>query len=129
MPKATFLAVNTAPEFKVMTCSITMHLPLREVENALELLQSVRVRVQVKPGCLLSLVTRNANDADCLYYTEKWESEAAFRRHVQSDDFQRVLIAMDLCREEPQIVVGKLLGHSGIEYLRQLRETPGAKVQ
>ena len=107
-----------------MTCSITMRLPLQEVDNALQLLQSVKIRSKAKSGCILSLVTRNANEQDCLYYTEKWESEAAFRRHVQSDDFQRVLIAMDLCREEPQIVVGELLGHSGIDYLRQLRETP-----
>jgi quinol monooxygenase YgiN len=123
------MAMNTSPELRVMTCSITLHLPLREVDDALRLIQSARVRIQAKPGCMLCLLTRNANEEDCLYYTEKWESEAAFRRHVQSDEFQRVLIAMDLCREEPQIVVGELLGHSGIEYLRQLRDKPEEKAQ
>jgi len=129
MPIAIRMAVNTSPAIKVMTCSVILHLPLLEVDNALQLLQSVKARIQAKPGCLLCLVTRNANEDDCLYYNEKWESEAAFRRHVQSDEFQRVLIAMDLCREEPQIEVGELLGHSGIEYLRQLRETMGEKVK
>ena len=106
-----------------------MHLPLKEMENALRLLLSVKDRVQAKPGCLFCLVSRNANEEDGLYYTEKWETEAAFRRHVRSEEFQRVLIAMDLCSEEPQIVVGDLLGRGGIEYLRQMREVPGETVQ
>ena len=124
MPIAMSTVMNLSPELRITTCSVTMRLPVREVENALQLLQSVKARVQTKSGCLLCLVTRNAHEDDCIYYTEKWESEAAFRRHVRSEEFQRVLIAMDLCREEPQIVVGELLGHSGIDYLRQLREKP-----
>jgi hypothetical protein len=32
-------------------------------------------------------------------------------------------MAMDMSREEPQVVVGNLSGHSGIDHLRAIRET------
>jgi len=35
---------------------------------------------------------------------------------------RRVLIAADLCCDEPRIVVGNLSGHLGMEFLRKLRE-------
>ena len=53
---------------------------------------------------------------------EEWESAEAFRRHIRSEEFRRVLVAVDMCCEEPQIVIGNLSGHSGMEYLRKLRD-------
>jgi hypothetical protein len=42
------------------------------------------------------------------------ESREAFREHVRSEEFRRVLIAMDMSSEEPRIVVGDLPAHSGM---------------
>ena len=68
----------------------------------------------------------DAADAGLVHYLEEWESaEALSRRHVRSEEFRRVLIAMDLCCEEPRIVTGNLSGHIGMEYLRKLREEEG----
>jgi len=53
---------------------------------------------------------------------EEWESEEAFREHVQSEESLRVLIAVDMSCEEPRTVVGNLPGRSGMACLRALRE-------
>ena len=52
---------------------------------------------------------------------------ATFRQFVVFSPLadRRVLIAVDLCSEEPRIVVGNLSGHSGMEYLRKLQEEGG----
>jgi len=52
---------------------------------------------------------------------------ATFRQFVVFSPLadRRVLIAVDLCSEEPWIVIGNLPGHSGMEYLRKLREEGG----
>ena len=42
---------------------------------------------------------------------------------IKDEEFRRVLIALDMSSEEPRIVVGTLSGHSGMEYLRELRES------
>ena len=45
----------------------------------------------------------------------------AFRKHLRSEEFRRVLMAMDMCCEEPKVLVGNLSGGSGMDYLRELR--------
>jgi quinol monooxygenase YgiN len=64
----------------------------------------------------------DAADGGLVHYREEWESPEAFHKHVRSEEFRRVLIAVDLCCEEPRIVVGNLSGRNGMEHLRELRE-------
>lgn len=106
----------------VVTCSVDMHFSLKDVAVAVPLLLSGVSRTEAKAGCLACSVARDAVDPARVRYSETWSNETAFRRHVQSQDFQRVLAAMDLCCEEPQVVVGNLAGHRGIAYLQHLRD-------
>jgi quinol monooxygenase YgiN len=85
-------------------------------------LLSVRGYIQAKLGCRACEVGMEAEDAGLVHYREEWESAEAFHRHIRSEEFRRVLVAVDMCCEEPQIVIGNLSGHSGMEYLRKLRD-------
>jgi len=69
-------------------------------------------------------MARDAGEEGTLRYTEEWMSEDAFRRHVQSEDFWPILIAMDLCSTEPQVRIGDLAVRGGLDLLLQLREAP-----
>jgi quinol monooxygenase YgiN len=104
------------------TCSIDMRFAPKDVDRAVQLLLSVTGHTQAKRGCRACRVGMEAAEKGLVHYREEWDSENAFQRHVQSEEFRRVLVAMDLCCEEPQIVIGNLSGHRGMEYLRQLRE-------
>jgi hypothetical protein len=66
-------------------------------------------------------VACDATQEGLIHYHEVWVSEAAFKLHVRSKEFWRVLTAMDLCVEEPKVVVGNLSGHVGMAHLRALR--------
>jgi len=114
--------MNSDNGLSLATCSIDMRFASGDVENAVRLLLSVKGNIQAKRGCRDCGVRVDATDAGLIHYLEEWESEEAFRQHVRSEDFRRVLIAVDLCCEEPRIVVGNLSGHSGMEHLRRLRE-------
>jgi len=107
------------------TCSIDMRFPSKDVDHAVRLLLSVKGNIQAKSGCRVCDIRMDADDAGLVHYREEWESAEVFHRHVQSEEFRRVLIAVDLCSEEPRIVVGNLSGHLGMEYLRKLREEEG----
>ena len=113
----------SAGRLNLTTCSIDMCFPAGSVEHALRLLLSVKGEILTKRGCRACDVSTEAADAGVVHYREEWESEAAFREHVRSEEFRRVLIALDLSSEEPRIVVGDLSGHGGMEYLRELRES------
>jgi quinol monooxygenase YgiN len=104
------------------TCTIDMRFDSEKLDHAVRLLLSVQGDILRKNGCHDCNVGKDATEAGLVHYREEWESMDAFTRHVQSEEFRRVLIAMDLCCEEPRVVVADLSGQIGMEYLRKLRE-------
>jgi quinol monooxygenase YgiN len=114
--------MNPNDRLSLATCSIDMRFESKEMEHAVRLLLSVRRTIQAKRGCRACEVGMDATDPGRVHYLEEWESAEDFYRQVRSEEFRRILIAVDLCREEPKIVVGHLSGHLGMEQLRKLRE-------
>lgn len=97
----------------------------KDIDQALHLLVSAIGRTEAKPGCLECMATRDAAAEDRVRYSEEWTSKSAFQRHLRSEEFRRVLVAMDMCTEEPKVVVGSLSGRSGMAHLRAMREEAG----
>ena len=117
--------MNTEATSTQVTCSFDMRFAPENMERATHLLLSVMERIRVKRGCRTCTVSNDAIERDVVLYREDWDSEEFFQQHVRSDDFRRVLFAIDLCCEEPKIMVANLSGHIGMEYLRGLREKKG----
>jgi len=117
--------MNPGNRLSFVTCSIDMRFDPKDVNHAIRMLLSVRGSIQAKRGCRACEVGMEASEPGLVHYREEWETEDVFHQHVQSEEFRRVLIALDLCCEEPRIVVGNLSGHSGMEYLRKLLEEEG----
>jgi quinol monooxygenase YgiN len=107
----------------LVTCSIDMNFAPKDVGHAVQLLLSVSGSIQAKRGCRTCKVWIDAADAGWIHYSEEWESREDFYQNIQSEEFRRVLIAVDMGCEEPKIVVGNLSGQSGMACLLQLRET------
>ena len=107
------------------TCSVDMRFASKDVDQAVLLLLSVKEYIQAKHGCRACRVGMDASDKGLVHYFEEWESAEVFQKHIQSEEFRRVLIAVDLCCEDPRIMIGDLSGHIGMEYLRKLREEDG----
>jgi quinol monooxygenase YgiN len=95
----------------------------KDVDHAVRLLLSVKGRIEAKRGCRACEIGMEVPEEGLVHYREEWESEEAFQRHVQSEEFRRVLIALDLCSEEPRIVVGNLSGRTEMSHLLKLRES------
>lgn len=104
-------------------CSIRMCFHPENIEQMMVLLESVVGMTRSKRSCLVCSVARDVTDRDWVYYTEVWSERSAFEQHVRSDTFQRVLVAMDQCREEPEVVFGSLEGQVGIASLQELHES------
>jgi quinol monooxygenase YgiN len=109
----------------LVTCVIDMRFATKDADRARRLLLSVKGNIQRKHGCRACDVAMDADDHDLVHYREEWESEELFQQHVQSEEFRRVLIAVDMCCEEPRIMVGNLSGQIGMAYLLKVREEMG----
>lgn len=110
----------------VVSLSIDMRLAPERIDQAIQLLVSVGGRIEANPGCTDCLVSRDSILNDRVRYSESWISEDAFHRHLKSEEFRHVLYAMDMCREEPQVVIGNFAGHTGLVYLQKLCDRQGA---
>jgi quinol monooxygenase YgiN len=121
--------MDSGNRFHLTTCSIDMRIDPKDVDHGVRMLLSVRGGIQAKRGCRACEVGIEASEPGLVHYREEWESEDVFHQHVQSEEFRRVLIALDLCCEEPRIVFGNLSGRTGMADLLNLRENvtiPGA---
>ena len=113
--------MNRRSLIDLATLCIDMRFSPADLDGALRLLSSVVGATEAKAGCRSCSVARDASDGGLVRYREEWDSEPAFRRHVRSTEFQRVLVAIDLASEEPEVMVGNLSGRLGLESLRELR--------
>ena len=104
-----------------MTCSIDMHFPRADLDEAMRLLHSVVGVTEARQGCRACTVIQDAVDDSRVLYSEVWDSRNRFHEHVRTDEFRRVLLAMDMCCEQPQVFVENLAGRRGLAHLRTLR--------
>ena len=122
MLTAIYTRVKSDEQKQIVTCSIDMRFKGQRLGQAVQLLVSAVGCTEAKAGCRECRVVRDATEEERVSYSEQWDSEPAFQRHLKSDEFHRVLVAMELSCEEPKVVVGSLTGHRGIAYLQALRE-------
>lgn len=115
------MGMDTNDFLNLKTCSIILHYSPERVDAAVQLLLSVVGQIEVKPGCRSCWVGRSVAEDSWINYREEWDSEKAFCLHIRSEEFHRVLAAMDLCDEEPRVMIGILKANCGIEFLRKLR--------
>lgn len=104
------------------TCSIAMRFNPEALQHALDLLLLGTGPIRAKRGCRSCRVERDASEEGLVRYSEEWESDEAFGRHLQSEEFWRVLLAMDMCSEEPEVAIGALSAQYGLEALQVMRE-------
>jgi quinol monooxygenase YgiN len=115
--------MNLDNRVDTVTCRIDMRFRSETLDSAIELLMSGIGITEATPGCRSCLLARDISDRSRIHYSEEWETEEDLVRRLKSEEFRRVLAAMDMCCSEPLVWIGDLSGQSGFEYLRELRET------
>jgi len=97
-----------------------------QVGAACQLLSSAAGQIREKSGCCSCHVGGDLLDPDVVWYAEEWASEDSLQRNVRSEDFFRVLVAMDMAVVEPEVRVGQSQCRSGMDVLRALCARPEA---
>ena len=57
----------------------------------------------VRPGCLHCSLYSNTSNDDELILLEKWDSQEALDRHIRSDEFRKIIAAIETAKEPPEI--------------------------
>lgn len=113
--------MKTCRHDESVSCSVTMRFASEAAAHgAQELLLSTVACTNAKNECLDCRMVMESSDPGYIRYTEQWSSEAAFVVHAASGEFRRVLNAIDLCSEMPEVKVERLFTDNGLECFQQI---------
>ena len=84
-------------------------------------LGSVLGPTRVLLGCLSCRLHQDLQNTNVLTLIEEWESREALDRHVRSDHYRKILAAMDLASEPPEIQFCSVASKAGMELIEELR--------
>ena len=94
----------------------------------LDVLRSVIVPTRLKSGCMDCAVYTDQGEEQTILYLEQWQSRKPLDRHIRSELYFRVLSAMELAKEAPEIYFHEVSDTKGFEYIEALR-TPSPENQ
>lgn len=96
--------------------------PSRKHRNdLLGILASVRDLTQTIPGCLGCWLDDGGYLRGPVSYVEEWESEAGLRQHLRSDLYGRLLVALELASQPPEIYFHTATETRGMELIEDVR--------
>jgi quinol monooxygenase YgiN len=99
--------------------------------QVIELLRSVQDLTRPSPGCVGCWLSEEDFLHNHIRYAEQWESEEALHEHIRSDLYRRVLAAMELSKQQPEVrfyYCSETKGLELIEAARRQEELHGARL-
>ena len=104
--------------------TIRMLIPLNKQSEALEILEMVKVQTQFEPGCISTRLYLGVDEARAIMIEELWTSEEDILHHLQSEDYHRVLLVVEMAEERPEIRFDTIRHSSGVETIEKARSRP-----
>ena len=98
----------------------------RHRSEIVNLIQPIIGPTEARPGCLFSRLYCETDDDDSLVLLQKWQSQEDADKFIKSNHFKRVLAAMDLASQAPEISFNTISSEAGMEAIEKLRLAPQA---
>jgi len=90
-------------------------------DAVVELLRHIQNAVRGRSGCVDSGVFEQCSGERAILYLEQWQSDEELSRHIQSDLYLRVLLALELACRKPEISYFEVVDVRGMEWIENLR--------
>lgn len=95
--------------------------PAQRRADVLEILRAARGPVLAQPGCSACHVYEDHGDEPAVVLVEMWESQSALEKHLRSEDYRRILEAMELSAEPPLVRFDHVSATEGMELIERMR--------
>ena len=105
----------------MILATIRVMVSARKIDEALRILRSVTEQSKVQPGCLACQVYRGGEEDNYLMLEQLWDTEANLEHHLQSDQYQKVLLVMEMAIKKPEIRFDTISLSTGIETIERAR--------
>jgi quinol monooxygenase YgiN len=101
--------------------SIRIRIPLNKQSEVLEILKSVCEEIQFESNCVYARLYRGANEVEIIMLEELWTGDQELNRHLQSDAYRRILLAIEMADTPPEIRFDRIIESSGFETIKTAR--------
>ncbi|MBW1635110.1 MAG: antibiotic biosynthesis monooxygenase [Deltaproteobacteria bacterium] len=89
------------------------------IDKIIEILASVKGQVAGKTGCISCLILQEVNNENRISYEELWENQEQFNKHIRSNLYQKILVAIDMSSQPPIVKFSTISSVTGMELLRE----------
>jgi quinol monooxygenase YgiN len=101
--------------------TIRMEMSAASMREALEILRPIVERTRVEPGCISCRIYRDVAQEKMIMIEEIWSSQQELERHLCSSDYQRILLVVEMARDQPEIRFSTISHTSGFETIAEAR--------
>ncbi len=81
---------------------------------------------RVEPGCRACHLLADIEEPGAIVLTQEWATQGDLDRHLRSEDYRRVLEAIELSQEAPEIRFDSVATRGGFEVIEAAR-MPGTQ--
>jgi quinol monooxygenase YgiN len=96
-------------------------MPPKQRRDALEILRSVQGPTLAQPGCTACQIYQQDDPDHAVLFLEGWASEDAFKEHIRSEGYRRILAAVELSDQPPEVCFHQVSATHGMELIQQIR--------
>ena len=108
--------------------TIRMLIPPKRRGEVLEILISMAERSRFEEGCINSRVYQDVDSEPVFMIDQLWGSGEDLERHLRSEEFRKVLLAMEMSLEPPEIRFEEVSRSTGVETIEKARSAlPGGR--
>lgn len=115
---------GTAIKPGLIRASIRLQIPLKKQGEVLEILESVREQTQFEPNCIYARLYRGTKEVETIMLEELWANDQELHRHLQSEAYGRILLAIEMAGAPPEIRFDEIMKSNGFEIIKDARTKP-----
>ena len=93
----------------------------RHRSEIVDLIRPIIGPTEAQPGCLYNRLYCETDDDDSLVLLQEWRSQDDVDEFIRSDHFKRLLAAMDLASQRPEISFNRVSSKAGLELVEKIR--------
>jgi quinol monooxygenase YgiN len=95
--------------------------PAKKHSQVVEIMRSVQDLTRPQPGCSGCWLSDDDSLDNHICYAEQWDSEEAMHAHIRSGVYRRVLAAMEISKQPPEVRFCYVKEEKGLELIEELR--------
>ena len=104
--------------------TIRITIPAKKRKEALVILGSLIEQTKLEEGCISCRLYRDVQEERALMLEQIWASEEDLERHLRSNKFLAVLLAIEMATEFPEVRFDVIARSTGIDTIEKARAKP-----